>query len=89
MVVVLGEGMPAEPVPGVRGADLRSDDPMLGEWAVVVVAPHFAAAFVARDLEDDGPDLERAFDYVLTYDRELVLDAARSVMARALPLVTA
>lgn len=89
MVVVLGEGMPAEPVPGVRGADLHSDDPMLGEWAIVVVAPHFAAAFVARDLEDDGPDLERAFDYVLTYDRELVLEAARSVMARALPLVAA
>jgi EAL domain-containing protein (putative c-di-GMP-specific phosphodiesterase class I) len=87
LVVVLGEGVTAEPAPGVRGADLSSDDPMLGEWAIVVVAPHFAAAFVARDLDEHGPDLERAFDYVLTYDREIVLEAARSVMSRALPLV--
>ncbi len=85
-VVALGAGMPAEPVPGVRGADLHADDPVLGEWDIAVVGPHFAAALVARDLGDDGPDAGRTFDYVLTYDRELVLDVARSLMTRTLPV---
>ena len=84
-VVALGAGMPPEPVPGVRGADLQADDPVLGEWDIAVVGPHFAAALVARDLGDDGPDAARTFDYVLTYDRELVLEVARSLMTRALP----
>ncbi len=84
-VVALGAGMPPEPVPGVRGADLQADDPVLGEWDIAVVGPHFAAALVARDLGDDGPDAGRTFDYVLTYDRELVLEVARSLMTRALP----
>src|SRR5204863_201334 len=80
---VLAEGIETE----VHEYTARSFGATLGQWAVVVVAPHVAAAFVARDLDDHGPDLERAFDYVLTYDRELVLEAARSVMARAIPLV--
>jgi len=84
-VVALGAGMPPEPAPGVRGADLQADDPVLGEWDIAVVGPHFAAALVARDLGDDGPDAGRTFDYVLTYDRELVLEVARSLMTRTLP----
>jgi len=36
-------------------------------------------------LGDDGPDAGRTFDYVLTYDRELVLEVARSLMTRTLP----
>jgi len=85
-VVALGAGMPPEPVPGVRGADLKADDPVLGEWDIAVVGPHFTAALVARDLGDDGPDAGRTFDYVLTYDRDLVLEVARSLMTRTLPV---
>jgi EAL domain-containing protein (putative c-di-GMP-specific phosphodiesterase class I) len=84
-VGVLGAGLPAEPAPGVRGASLEAGDPVLGEWDIAVVGPHFAAALVARDLGDDGPDAERTFDYILTYDRQLVLDVARSLMSRLLP----
>ena len=36
--------------PGLRGADLRPDDPVRGEWDVVVLGPHFSAALLARDL---------------------------------------
>jgi DICT domain-containing protein len=70
----------------VRGADLDPDDPVAGEWDVVVVSPHFAAALVARDLGDQGPDLERRFDYAVTYDRALVVDVARDLMRRVKPL---
>jgi DICT domain-containing protein len=85
-VVALGEGLSAEPVAGVRGADLRADDPVTGEWDVVVVSPHFAGALVARDLGDDGPDAERRFDYAVTYDRTLVMEVARDLMRRVKPL---
>jgi EAL domain-containing protein (putative c-di-GMP-specific phosphodiesterase class I) len=88
-VGALGAGMPAEPEPGVRGADLAADDPVRREWDIAVVGPHFAAALVARDLDDAddpaGADPDRAFDYVLTHDRPLVLDVARSLLARTVP----
>ena len=38
------------------------------------------------DLGDDGPDADRRFDFALTYDRELVIEAANSLMARIKPL---
>ena len=37
------------------GSALESQDSLRGEWDVVVLGPHFAGAFVARDLGDDGP----------------------------------
>lgn len=89
LVVVLGQGLSAEPAPGVRGADLDDADPVVGEWALSVIGPHFAAALVAVDLGDDGPDRDRTFDYVLTYDRDVVLEVARSLMSRALPIAGA
>lgn len=82
LVAVLGEAMPVQPVLGVTGARLLADDPLRGEWAVVVVSPHFAAALVARDLGDAGPASRRRFDYVLTYDRELAVTAATALMGR-------
>lgn len=88
-VGVLGTGMPAEPEPGVRGGDLAADDPVGREWSVAVVGPHFAAALVARDLDGApgpaGADPDRTFDYVLTHDRTLVLEVARSLLARTVP----
>jgi EAL domain-containing protein (putative c-di-GMP-specific phosphodiesterase class I) len=85
-VAALGAGMNAGPVPGVRGADLAADDRLAGEWVVAVVGPHFSGALIAKDLGDTGPDRERRFDVAITYDRELVLDAARSLFDRITPL---
>lgn len=84
-VGVVAAGMEGSPIAGVRGASLAADDAVVGEWDVVVTTPHFAAALVARDLGDAGPDADRRFDFVVTYDRELVLAAARSLFARILP----
>ena len=84
-VGALGKGMPAQPMAGVRGGLLRADDPLIGEWDIAVVGPHFAAALVARDLGDTGPESRRRFDYVLSHDRELAITVATSLMSRIEP----
>jgi diguanylate cyclase (GGDEF)-like protein/PAS domain S-box-containing protein len=87
LTAVTGPGMPDEPAPGVHGTSLEFDDPLSEQWVITVVGPHFAAALVARDVpEGDGDDPRpaigpvlqptRRLDYVLTYDRQRVLDAA-------------
>ena len=80
LVGVLGVGIPSRPGDGIRGAGLRPEDPLQGEWDVVVVGSHFAGAFVARDLGDTGPDSERRFEYFMTYDRERVTAAAGALL---------
>jgi EAL domain-containing protein (putative c-di-GMP-specific phosphodiesterase class I) len=87
-VAAIGGGIPVEPVAGVRGATLNPADALREEWDVVVLAPHFAAALLARDLAaEDVPDRERVFEFALTYDRTTVVAAARALMSRiaALP----
>jgi len=82
LVGALGVGLSEQPAPGVRGVALDSEDPLRGEWNVTVIDPHFAMAFVARDLGDDGPDMDRRFDFAITYDRDLAVEAARAMMGR-------
>jgi diguanylate cyclase (GGDEF)-like protein/PAS domain S-box-containing protein len=84
-VCALGEDLPVEPLPGVRGAALDPADPVRGEWDVVVLSPHFSAALLAHDLGDGGPDLERTFEYALTYDRDTVIAAAHALLTRVVP----
>ncbi len=82
LVAALGVGIEPEPAPGVHGVHIDADEPLHGEWNVIVLGPHFGAAFVARDLGDRGPDRERRFDFALTHDRDLVTEAALSMMRR-------
>ena len=84
-VGALGVGVDGMPADGVRGASLPDGDPLADEWTITVVCPHFAAALVARDLRDDGPDMERRFDFAVTYNRALVVEAGRSLMSRIAP----
>ncbi|WP_409332350.1 diguanylate cyclase domain-containing protein [Trujillonella humicola] len=86
-VCALGEGMPEEPLPGLRGTTLADGDPVRGEWDVTVLSPHFSAALLARDLGDTGPERERRFEYALTYDRDTVVRATSSLLARVAPRV--
>ncbi len=82
-VGALAVGLGDEPAPGVRGARIAEDDPLRGEWDVVVLGPHFAGAFVARDLEVPGlPDADRRFEYALTFERDLVVALATRLMRR-------
>lgn len=82
LVVALAEVMPSAPAPGVVGAACAPDDPIVEEWSLVVVGPHFAGAVLARDLGDPGPEDQRRFDYVVTYDRDLVVAAAVALLRR-------
>ncbi|BCJ56521.1 hypothetical protein Asp14428_79960 [Actinoplanes sp. NBRC 14428] len=80
LVAAIGVGLPERPAPGIRGASLTAGDPLRGEWNVIVVGPHRAAALVARDLGDTGPDRDRRFAFATTHDRDLVIAAARSLL---------
>jgi EAL domain-containing protein (putative c-di-GMP-specific phosphodiesterase class I) len=86
LTVALAIDMPDPPAPGVRGANLAADDLIIGEWDVAVLGPHYAGALVARDLGDTGPDHERRFEFVLTFDRELVIDVVAALVSRVDPL---
>jgi EAL domain-containing protein (putative c-di-GMP-specific phosphodiesterase class I) len=88
-VCALGADMATDLLPGVRGAHLGADDPVRGEWDVVVLTPHFAAALLARDLGDTGPDANRRFSYALTYHRDTVVRAAGALLSRIVPAADA
>jgi EAL domain-containing protein (putative c-di-GMP-specific phosphodiesterase class I) len=82
LTAAVGVNLAGTTIPGVRGAGLSADDPLCGEWSVIVVGPHFSGALVARDCGDSGPDPQRRFDFVITHDRQLVVRAARTVLRR-------
>jgi len=85
-VAALAHDLPRTPAPGVRGVALRAVDPLRAEWNVTVVGAHFAAAFVARDLGDDGSDGARRFDFCITYERDLVIRAAQALLVAVDPV---
>lgn len=82
LVAAFAAGLGPAPAPRVRGVRLDPGDPLRGEWTIAVVAPHFAACLAARDLGDAGPELERRFEYVLTFDRDLGISATQSMLSR-------
>lgn len=84
LVAALGVGLPIEPAPGVRGASLDPDDPLRGEWSVVVLGAHFSAALVAREREAAGG--VRAFEYAVTHERGMVADAAAALLDKVTAL---
>lgn len=82
LVGAFGGGLPAEPGRSIRGTSLEPSDLLTGEWVVIVIGSHFAAGFAARDLGDTGPDMERRFDYAITYDRNAAVRMASSLLSR-------
>jgi DICT domain-containing protein len=88
MVAAFGVDMPLAPAAGVRGQQLGIDDPLAGEWVVIVVGPHFGAALVAHrssrvgDQPAVGEDPIAPFDFAVTYERDLVIAAAQSLVQR-------
>lgn len=79
---VYGVGLSVMLDGNVRHAPLDPDDDLVNEWTVVTLGPHHAALLSARDLHDNGPDLERTFDFVQTYDRAAVTQAAHAILRR-------
>lgn len=79
-VAVLGEEMPREPIPGVRGAALQKDDPLTAEWLLSVISPYTALLLSGREIEK-GPDGGR-FEVALTFDREKAVAASTLLVGR-------
>lgn len=89
-VGVMGPGMPSEPAPGVRGANIDGNDELFDQWGIAVISPHFAAAFVARPVRGSDrnvADVDRNYDFALTYNREFVVETARNMMSKITPHV--
>lgn len=82
MVVMLASDLDKSPIPGARSAPLDTSDPVRNEWTIVVLGPDWSSLLTAQDLGDNGPDFERRFDFVLTHDRTMAVDAARSLLSR-------
>jgi EAL domain-containing protein (putative c-di-GMP-specific phosphodiesterase class I) len=85
-VCVFAEGLLPTPISGLRGGRLAPGDPLVGEWDVIVLTTHFAAALLARDLGVGGADLDRTFEYALTYRRDVVVRAANALLSRVAPV---
>jgi DICT domain-containing protein len=75
--LVLGYGLDPHQEPRYQVLPLARDRDIGNEWIVMVINPHYAAAFVARDCGDDGPDGDRRLDFIFTHNRDAVIAAAR------------
>jgi EAL domain-containing protein (putative c-di-GMP-specific phosphodiesterase class I) len=85
LVAVFGEQLPDDAGQGVRGVALTAPDPLCLEWTVIALGAHTAAALIARQHDDPGtpkPEADRRFDFVISYDRQLVTKAARNLLDR-------
>jgi EAL domain-containing protein (putative c-di-GMP-specific phosphodiesterase class I) len=77
------EGMPPRPTPRVRGCALPADDPLVGEWNVIVIGSQFAGGVFARIATTDGDEVQ--FELITSRDRNVVLAAARPLLQRLQP----
>jgi len=74
----------SRPMPGehrFRTVAVGEDEPLASERSVVIVAPMSSVALIAVEsgTAHDGSVL---YDYCLTYDRHMVLDAATLLLRR-------
>ncbi len=83
-VAALGVGLPPEPAPGLRGVSIREDDPLRGTWNVIVIGAHFASMLAAREhgRPSDGTGEHQPFDFVVTYERDVIVECAQALMLR-------
>lgn len=79
---VYGVGMGSIVEDGVHHAPLEPGEPLVEEWNVVVLAPHFCSVLTARDLHRGERDEDREFEYVLTQDRATAVRCARAILDR-------
>ncbi|MEH3155703.1 MAG: DICT sensory domain-containing protein, partial [Gordonia paraffinivorans] len=79
---VYGVGLEDRIEGNVQHAPLEPEDDLVNEWTVAVLGPHYAALLSARDLHDNGPDLDRTFDFVQSFDRVTVTQAVNSILSR-------
>ena len=81
LTVVLAAGLASQDESTYHIGPLREDSAMAQEWVIIVLGPHYAAAFALRERlsadEQSEATRPRQFDFVYTHDRPTVIDAAR------------
>ena len=82
MINMAAEGLERVPMPGVSVSNLDRSDPLRSEWVVIVLGPTTSVMLAATDRGVPSAEKDRQFDFVLTYDRDLVAHAARSMLTR-------
>lgn len=86
LVAVFGESLPAELGPRVRRVEVGRNDPLSLESTIVVLGPDSAAALIARERRCRAGSsegiLDRRYDMAMTFDREHVTTAARTLLDR-------
>ena len=81
-VAAFAVGLPPNLGPGLRGVNIREDDPLRGTWNVVVLGAHFASMLAARETGKAGSSDEQMFDFVFTYEREIIIECAQALLLR-------
>lgn len=66
--------------PRLRATPPAADGGMADEWAMIVLGPHYAAAFAARPCPGNADDPDPVMEYVFTHDRDLALASGRSLL---------
>lgn len=87
LTAVFGHGIAPQPAPGIRGGPLADDDPLTAEWTVIVLGSYFSGGLFARQLPTACErEADREFDVIVSYDRSLVAEAARTLLSRLAPV---
>ncbi len=77
LTVVRGRGIASHDEPSYHLGDLGVGSAMADECTIIVLSPHYAAAFSVRELDEVDSDGVPLSEFVYTYRRESVIDAAR------------
>lgn len=80
LTIVLAEDQYEVSEVSYRASPLPASNQMAGEWVVILLRPHFAAAFAARGCGGRSPGETRRFEYLVTHNRGLVTTAARAFL---------
>ena len=75
-------GLPPNLGPGLRGVNIREDDPLRGTWNVLVLGAHFASMLAARENGKGASVEEQQYDFVFTYERDVIVECAQALLLR-------
>lgn len=75
-------GPPRARAPGHRITTIADDDPLYGTWTVLAIGPHVAAMLAGRAHGRRSRTLDRQFDFVLTHERDAIIECAQALMLR-------
>jgi hypothetical protein len=82
LVMIAAGGLRKSPLDGVSWAHLSHHDNLRREWTVLLLSPTTSMLLAAREVRAAHRHDEPEYDYVLSYDRDLVSHAARSLLRR-------